>query len=92
MSHDFQNVNLTHHTGDVSLVLDLVFFKDFDGNLLLSELVDAFAHLAERAWADSLTYEVVADHAVIGRVVLLSALCGLPVATLQFVLLLFELS
>ena len=55
MSHDFQNVNLTHDTSYVSLVLDFIFLKDFDRNFFLSELMDALAHLSESTWAYCLT-------------------------------------
>ena len=91
VSDDFQNVDLTHDSSDVSLVLDLVFFKHFDCDLLLGQLVDAFPNFAERARAYSLSYQVVADHTVVSRVIFLSTLGRLPVASLQFVLLLFKL-
>ena len=90
MSHDFQNVNLSHHPSDVSLVFNLVFFKDFDGDLFLCELVDTFSHFAKGARAYCLSYEVVAYHAVVRWISFLSTLSCLPVASLQFVLLFFK--
>ena len=88
MSYDFQNVNLTHYTSYVGLVLDFVFLKDFDGNFFLCELVDALTHLSKSTWAYCLTNEIVADEAIINC--FLATLRRLPV-TLLPCLLLFEL-
>ena len=55
MSHDFQNVDLSHDTSNVGLVLDFIFLKDFDRNFFLSELVDTLSHLSESTWAYCLT-------------------------------------
>ena len=60
MPHNFQNVNLSHNSRDVSLVLDLIFFKDFDGDLLRGQLVNSFAHFAERTRTNCLTCEPIA--------------------------------
>ena len=88
MSHDFQNVNLTHDTSYVSLVLDFVFLKDFDGNFFLGELVYALTYLAKSTRADCLTDEIIANKAIINC--FLATLSRLPV-TLLPCLLLFEL-
>lgn len=46
---DFQNVDLSHHSSDVCLVLDLVLFQNFDRHFLLRQLVDALSNLTESA-------------------------------------------
>ena len=61
MSDDFQNVNLTHHSCYVGLVLDFIFLKDLDGNFFLGELMDALADLAESTRTYRLTDEIVAN-------------------------------
>lgn len=53
VSNDFQNVNLSHHSRDVSLVFDFIFLEDLDGNLLMSQLVYAFTHFSKSTRADS---------------------------------------
>ena len=88
MSHDFQNVNLSHDTSYIGLVLDFIFLKDFDGNLFLCELVNALTHLSKSAWSDCLTDEIVSNEAIINC--FLATLRRLPV-TLLPCLLLFEL-
>ena len=60
MSDNFQNVNLSHHSSYVSLVLDFIFFEDFDGDLLRGQLVNSFAHFAERTRTNCLTCEPIA--------------------------------
>ena len=60
MSHNFQNVNLSHHSSYVSLVLDFIFFEDFDCDLLRGQLVNSFAHFAERTRTNCLTCESIA--------------------------------
>ena len=60
MPHNFQNVNLSHHSSYVSLVLDFIFFEDFDGYLLRGQLVNSFAHFAERTRTNCLTCEPIA--------------------------------
>ena len=90
MSHDFQNVNLTHYTSYVGLILDFIFLKDFDGNFFLCELMNALTHLAESTWADCLTDEIVTNQSIIKCFLALATLRRLPV-TLLPCLLLFKL-
>ena len=58
-------MNLTHHSRNVRLILDLIFLKDLYSDLLLCQLVDALSHLTQGARSDRLTYHVVADKAII---------------------------
>ena len=88
MSHDFQNVNLTHDTSYVGLVLDFIFLKDLNGNFFLGKLVGTLAYLAKSTGADCLSDKIVADQAIINC--FLATLSRLPV-TLLPCLLLFEL-
>ena len=81
-------MNLTHYSSYVSLVLDFVFLKDFDGNFFLGELMNALTYLAESTRTDCLTDEIVANKAIINC--FLTTLSRLPV-TLLPCLLLFEL-
>ena len=60
MPHNFQNVNLSHNSRNVCLVLDFIFFEDFDGDLLRGQLVNSFTHFAERTGTNCLTCERIA--------------------------------
>ena len=88
MSHDFQNVDLSHDTSYIGLVLDFIFLKDFDGNFFLCKLMNALTHLAESTWADCFADKIVADQSIINC--FLATLRSLPV-TLLPCLLLFKL-
>ena len=37
VSHHLENMDLTHYSRNVRLLLDLFFLKDFDGDLLVRE-------------------------------------------------------
>ena len=47
MSDNFQNVNLSHHSSYIGLVLDFIFFEDFNRDFFLGQLVDSFSNFAE---------------------------------------------
>lgn len=64
VSDNLQNLNFTHDPGDVCLLFDFVFFKYFDGHLLLGQDMGPDAHLTERALPDGLANHVVADSLV----------------------------
>ena len=81
-------MNLTHYSSYVSLVLDFVFLKDFDGNFFLGELMNALTYLAKSTRANCLSNEIIANKAIINC--FLATLRRLPV-TLLPCLLLFEL-
>ena len=90
VADDLQNVDLSHDPRDVGLVLDLVLLEDLDRDLLLGQLVNALAHLAEGAGPERLTHHVVADKPAIGG--FLATLGRLPVTLLCIGLLLLEFS
>ena len=87
MSNNLQDVDFSHDSSDVRLVLDHVFFENFDGHLLLSQLVDTLAYFSKRSLSDRLADHVVADEATICS--FLSALSCLPVTFFSFLLLKF---
>ena len=83
MAHQLEDVDLSHNSRNVSLILDLLLLENLDGDLLLRQLVDALPHLSEGARADGLAHQVVADQPVVNLiVVLLVALCALTTVTL----------
>ena len=88
MSHDLQNVDFSHDTSYIGLVLDFVFLKDFDGNFFLCKLMNALTHLAKSAWADCFADKIVSNESIINC--FLATLRSLPV-TLLPCLLLFKL-
>lgn len=45
MPNDFENLNFTHHPGNIGLLLDFVFLENFDRNLFLGDLVNAHPNL-----------------------------------------------
>ena len=90
MPHNFQNVDLSHNSSNVGLILDLVLLEDLDRDLLLRQLVNTFAHLAEGAGPERLTHHVVADKPAIGS--FLTTLGRLPVTLLSIGLFLLEFS
>ena len=59
MPNDFQNVDLSHHSCYIGLVLYFIFFKDFNGDLLRGQLVYSFAHFAERTRANCLACQLI---------------------------------
>ena len=56
MSDYLQDVDLSRHPVDIRLVLDLVFLKNLDGDLLACDQMRAEAHLTESALAERATY------------------------------------
>ena len=58
MAHDLQNVDLSHDSRDIRLVVDLVFLQNFDSDFLLSEEVVSFTHFAKRALSKCLAYNL----------------------------------
>lgn len=53
--HDLQNLDFAHDPCDVCLLLDLIFFQNFDCDLLLGQDMRSESHLAERALSNCLT-------------------------------------
>lgn len=49
MAHDLQDVDFSSYALNVGLVLDLVLFQYFDGDLLTSYQVRAKSHFSKRA-------------------------------------------
>ena len=58
MAHDLENMDLTHDSRNISLILDFVFLKDFNGDLLLRQLMDALSHLSECSRTNLLAYAI----------------------------------
>ena len=83
-------MDLSHDSRNVGLILDLVLLEDLDRDLLLRQLVNTFAHLAEGAGPECLTHHVVADKPAIGG--FLATLGRLPVTLLSIGLFLLEFS
>lgn len=61
MSDQFENVDLTSHTLDICYVLDAAFFKNFDCNMLVCQLVHPFTNFAKSALANFFFNIIVTD-------------------------------
>ena len=90
MPHYFQNVDLTHDSRDVGLVLDFVLLEDLDRDLLLRQLMDTLTNLAKGTGPKRLTHHVVPHKPAI--CCFLAALRRLPVTLLSVCLFLLEFS
>ena len=90
MPNDLQDVDLSHHSRNVCLVLDFIFLKNLDSHFFLCQLVDALSDFAESARAKSFADHVVAHKAIVCS--FLPALGRLSIALLRICFLLFELS
>ena len=82
VAHDLQDMDFTHHSSDVRLVLDHVFFENFDCDFFVSQLVNAFSNFSKRAFSNSLADKIVPDESIIGD--FLTTLSGLPVTFFAF--------
>lgn len=88
VSHYLEDMNLTHDSGYVRLVLDHVLLKDFDGYFLVSQLVDALSNFSESSFPNGLANHVVTHESTIDS--FLAPLRRLPVTL--FSLLILEIS
>ena len=61
VANDFQDMDFSHDTRNVRLVLNHIFLKDLDSHLLMSQLMDTLSDFAECALADCLSDKVVAN-------------------------------
>ena len=87
MPNDLQDVDLSHHSRNVCLVLDFIFLKNLDRHFFLCQLVDAFSDFAESAWTKCLTNHVVAYKTIVCS--FLTTLGRLPIALLRICFLFF---
>ena len=55
---NLEDLDLPHDSCDVALVLDLVFFKYFDGHFLIGQNMGTDTHLTKSTLADGLAYKV----------------------------------
>ena len=93
MSDYFQNVDLSHHSCNISLVLNLVLFEDLDGYFLLRQLMNTFSDFTKRSRSNSFSDHVIANETIVGSFLpSLSSLSTLNVTNILLLLLLFELS
>ena len=87
VSHYLQDMNLSHDSCDVRLVLDHVLLEDLDRHFLMRQLMDALTNFSKCSLPDGLAYHIVPNKPAVRS--FLTALGCLPVTL--FSLLILEL-